>query len=53
MNSNKLKMFKCEKLTNKYVPSNHTEKSVYFPVTHGTINLRVLFWKKKKIHGRY
>ena len=33
MNSNKIKMVEYEKFTNKYIPNNHIEKSIYFPVT--------------------
>ena len=33
MNSNKLKMVKYGKFTNKPVPNKHTEESVNIPVT--------------------
>ena len=33
MNSNKIKMVEYEKFTNKYIPNNHIENSIYFPGT--------------------
>ena len=33
MNSNKIRMVEYEKFTNKYIPNNHIEKSIYFPGT--------------------